>query len=44
MNKSLQIDWQRVRRTLEIVLEVLAVVWVLTSYSFEPVIPVYQWY
>ena len=41
---SLTIDWTRVRRILEAVLEAVAVVWVVTSFSFEAVIPVYQWY
>ena len=41
---SLEVDWNRVARAVELVLEVVAVVWVLTSYSFEPVVPVYQWY
>lgn len=41
---SLEVDWSRVLRVLEIVAEAVAVLWVLTSYSFEPVIPVYQWY
>lgn len=41
---SFEVDWGRVLRLLEIVFEAVAVIWVLTSYSFEPVIPVYQWY
>ena len=41
---SLSVDWSRVLGILGITLEVVAVVWVLTSFSFEPVIPVYQWY
>lgn len=44
MKFALQVDWNRVRRILEIVFEAIAVVWVVTSYSFESVIPVYQWY
>ena len=28
----------------ERLLEIIAVIWVLTSFSFQPVIPVYQWY
>lgn len=44
MTFSLQIDWHRVRRILQVTLEAVAVVWVVTSYSFEPVVPVYQWY
>jgi len=51
MNKSdfrfvsdLTVDWGRVRRILETALEAVAVVWVLTSFSFQSVIPVYQWY
>ena len=44
MKMTLEIDWQRVRRTLEIVFEAVAVLWVVMSYSFEPVVPVYQWY
>jgi hypothetical protein len=44
MKFSLQIDWHRVRRSLEFALEAAAVLWVVTSYSFEPVVPVYQWY
>jgi hypothetical protein len=41
---ALEVDWTRVARTVELVLEVVAVLWVLTSFSFEPVVPVYQWY
>lgn len=40
----LEVDWGRVASAVERVIEAVAVVWVLTSYSFEPVIPVYQWY
>ena len=44
LEMSLAVDWRRVRRMVELALEAIAVFWLLTSYRFEAVIPVYQWY
>jgi len=34
----------QIRLAFEHVLEAIAVIWVLTNFSFQPVLPVYQWY
>ena len=34
----------QVRCGFERALEVVAIIWTITNFSFQPVIPVYQWY
>ena len=34
----------QIRLAFERTLEIIAVIWVLTNFSSQPVIPVYQWY
>ena len=40
-NQALPIQ---IRLAFDRALEVIAVIWVLTEFSFQPVLPVYQWY